>query len=121
MLRHTRTPRALSRQPHRLMKDQRRQVRVVDLDQEVQESFAAGKGKGMVTKGPKGFLEGALLNREVAAAHDKFMADVEVRARGCGCFFPLFLFFRFAVPSLYRLLVAPGFLFWGSFGGLVFL
>ena len=66
---------------------------MVDLDQKVQESFAAGKGKGMVTKGPKGFLEGALLNREVAAAHDKFMADVEVRARGCGCFFPVFFFF----------------------------
>ena len=76
---------------------------MVDLDQKVQESFAAGKGKGMVTKGPKGFLEGALLNREVAAAHDKFMADVEVRARGCGCFFPVFFFFKvcgaFFVPS----------------------
>lgn len=52
---------------------------MVDLDQKVQESFAAGKGK--VNKGPKGFLEGALLNKDVAAAHDRFMADVEVRAR----------------------------------------
>lgn len=65
---------------------------MVDLDQKVQESFEAAKGKAVVNKGPKGFLEGALLNKEVAAAHDKFMADVEVRA--CGDFFrsvfPLF-------------------------------
>lgn len=53
---------------------------MVDLDQKVQESFAANKGKGGMTKGPKGFLEGALLDKQVAAAHDKFMADVEVRA-----------------------------------------
>eukprot|EP00903_Cladosiphon_okamuranus_P011167 g10540.t1 len=58
-----------------VMKDERRQVRVVDLDKKVQESFSAGKGK--VNKGPKGFLEGALLNKEVAAAHDRFMADIE--------------------------------------------
>lgn len=65
---------------HRLMKDQRRQSRVIDLDQKVQESFAAGKGKAIVTKGPDGFLEGALLNKGVAEAHDRFMADVEVGA-----------------------------------------
>lgn len=70
------------------MTDQRRQMRVVDLDKKVQESFAAGKGKGIVTKGPKGFLEGALLNKEVAEAHDKFMADVEVRVLCLrACFF----------------------------------
>ncbi len=65
------------------MTDQRRQMRVVDLDKKVQESFAAGKGKPIVTKGPKGFLEGALLNKEVAEAHDKFMADVEVHIFFC--------------------------------------
>lgn len=60
--------------------DQRRQMRVVDLDKKVQDSFAAGKGKAIVTKGPEGFLEGALINKEVAEAHDRFMADIEVRA-----------------------------------------
>lgn len=29
-------------------------------------------------KDPGGFLEGALLNKDLTAAHDKFMADVEV-------------------------------------------
>lgn len=64
----------------RLLKDPKRQTRVIDLDKRVKEAFGKGDGKGK--KGPTdpdGFLEGALLNRDVAAAHDKYMSDVEVK------------------------------------------
>lgn len=55
------------------------------MDKKVQASFEDGKGKPAVTKGPEGFLEGALLNKDVSAAHDKFMADVEVRCDVLPC------------------------------------
>ena len=64
---------------NRLLKDQRRQARVIDLDRKVRESFSNSKdpSKGP-PQGPEGFLEGALMNQDVAAAHEKFMSDVQV-------------------------------------------
>lgn len=41
-------------------------------------------GRNAPHKDPGGFLEGALLNKDLTAAHDKFMADVEVRALKLG-------------------------------------
>lgn len=65
-----------------LLKDGTRQARVIELDRKVKEAVAkAAKAKGP-PKDPEGFLEGALLNKDVAAAHDKFMADIEVRPGG---------------------------------------
>ncbi|CAN0268281.1 unnamed protein product [Ectocarpus sp. 6 AP-2014] len=67
----------LSEKAKSMLKDEGRQMRLIDMDQRTKESFAAQKGQPTGVKGPEGYLEGALLNKEVAAAHEKFLADVE--------------------------------------------
>lgn len=63
------------------MKDNKRQARVIELDRKVREALSnRGKSKTAAAQDPDGFLEGALLNKDVSAAHDRFIADVEVRA-----------------------------------------
>lgn len=65
----------------RLLKDGKRQAQLVALNNRVEQAYG-GKvdGRNAPHKDPGGFLEGALLNKDLTAAHDKFMADVEVRA-----------------------------------------
>ncbi|CAM9746313.1 unnamed protein product [Ascophyllum nodosum] len=65
-----------------LMKDGKRQARVIDLDRKVREAMSNrnNPGKSGASQDPEGFLEGALLNKDVSAAHDKFIADVEALA-----------------------------------------
>ncbi|CAM9700765.1 unnamed protein product [Ectocarpus fasciculatus] len=67
----------LSEKAKSMLQDERRQMRLIDMDQKAKEAFKGQKGKPTGIKGPEGFLEGALLNKEVAAAHEKFLADVE--------------------------------------------
>lgn len=65
----------------RLMKDSKRQARVIELDRKVREALSnRSKSKMGAPQDPDGFLEGALLNKDVSAAHDRFVADVEVGA-----------------------------------------
>ena len=53
---------------------------MIDLDRKVREAMSNrnNPGKSGASQDPEGFLEGALLNKDVSAAHDKFIADVEV-------------------------------------------
>lgn len=51
----------------------------MQLHSQLREAHGANLGSGGPSKDPVGFWEGALRNKELAAAHDKYMSDIEVR------------------------------------------
>lgn len=62
----------------RVMTDEGRQTRILQLNSKLVDAHGQQLGSGGPTKDPPGFWEGALQNKELSDAHDKFMSDIEV-------------------------------------------